>query len=284
MTRSANGQEYVYQNNVEELVRIDVGLDQVTIEFGDFIYSRGLPKLSEPFLVNETIDYKEFINNNNQLSVAFAEDADDKQLNLFVSLVENSLKTLGIFDKLGEDSKQGITENAKLSYGLFVSSIKKQFEDNFRDSEEDVLKFFLGPHVSIPMPPEKKPSADSPYIKKLKKQNSKSGSQRFFLQSESFISSVCFEESIKDEGKKVVGKVKSEISNFYDNITDGKEYDASRIGNAIGGNQVDSSTYYEIENEISANDALWLKGDTLSKTSQEQILKSIQKVLTGGTQ
>lgn len=283
LSRDADGLHYRYTNGTQTIMSLDLGLEDFTIQIGEeFSYTRSLPKLSEPFLVDDEFDYTTFVNDNN--TIWSKKGVENPQEKIFLSLVEKSLKTSSVVINKPKEN---------LAQLLFAESLKIVDDElllAFENPDEKVANFFFQPYLKAQTIPEGV-IKEGMSLEELKTQLKKIGNPKppvelFFDRSDNLFSDVFFEDTLPAEVEKLIGKVESTMKEYYDRVASGKRYDPNKIANSLSVYRADSKIYYELERKTtsSSEPQFYLGSDLLSspkmtKGQQEKVLAAAKEIL-----
>ena len=286
----ASGLHYTYHNGNSVLMKMDIGLEdfEVAINEQRTIFTRDLPKLSEPFFVDEEQDYKEIITTYGDINAATS--TENPQNKIFNSLVEQSLVELGIYKDpkvLSPNEKTNLNDAVVDTFKTTYDFLDGKFKSSTEDSREQVARFFFQPFMRMPkIDPEK---AKNMTYEQLKKELAKVGNPKapvalFFERSDNIMSDIFFDDDQSKEVDKVVDKVKAHLKTFYKDMADGKSYDPRAIANAISTTSNDPKAFYEFQKRAASKlgPALFRKSDygklDYSSVQQEAILQAVKEI------
>tara|TARA_R110002020_G_scaffold130464_1_gene291891 strand:+ start:6505 stop:12036 length:5532 start_codon:yes stop_codon:yes gene_type:complete len=281
-TFGATGIRYVYSNSNITLLSVEVGLDEckVTYNNGRTRLTRDLPKLSEPFFVDEAQDYLDLVNTYDKLSTK--KTIDNPQQEIYYSVLEKSLDEQDI--KSTDDVFSTLIED---SFKISFNEVQSLFEKSLQSSSKEVASFFFEPIFKA----GSKRKAINDALKGEKKDfkkaleaiqqmgNPKSPATLFFERSDNVISDVFFEKTLAEDLQLTVEKIESSLASYYKDMTDGKEYDPNRLARALDSTQNDTTLIYEVGTEISSLTGTdWLSSRKLTEQTQKNIEEIIKRV------
>lgn len=282
--RDQFGLHYRYTNGTQTIVSLDIGLENFEIQIGeDFSYTRSLPKLPEPFLVDDEFDYEDFVNKNQEIWKK--KNSNNPQEKIFLSLFEQSLKNINISP---DDAKNNWAE-IEILFQESLGIIDTEFKTAFESPDKKVADFFFRPYLEaqkIPAGVFKEGMTLDELRNELKKLgNPQPPVQLFFERADNIFSDVFFEDTIAQEVTKLVNKVETTLKDFYRNLASGETYDPNKIASLLSTYNSDSKIYYELERITTSTSSPTYVGQalysqkTLTKTQQEKILAAAKEIL-----
>ena len=283
-----DGLRYKYSNGNIVLMDLQIGLKEfsVTINEERTKFSRSLPKLSEPFFVDETQDYLNIIDTHNKINTAT--NTVNPQKRIYNSLVEQGLEQNGLYSGTGEEGtmREMIIKTFNNSYGR----INKELNENLENADEKVAEFFFKPFMEankIYGEMNEKEAEDK--ADKLKKDiinkltalgNPRAPAALFFQRSDNLFSEIFFEDSVSVEVTMLMEKVKAALKNFYGGMSDGQPYDPKAIAKALEQGEPAPEAFYEVEKLAfsKANDWLSRSQAGWGEHIQEKMLEAVKEV------
>lgn len=285
---------YRFSNTNNTLIEAILTSDKMTISIngGEKTYSRDLPKLSEPFLVEEQYDYKEFVEDNSLYwEITATNEPAPFDEKIFQALAYKSLSKYGLTQPSGfAFSTGGLVKKTYLGIADLVGSSTDQAlaEGN----ETPIANFFFGPYLQ-PLPTDitadtVTAAAINTALKNI--QNPPGGaslelaippSALFFRRADNIISDVFFEDTVEAEVEKILEKVKVSLASFYKNLSDGELNEPRRLQSTLGNYVEDPEVFYEVERLLGTTKYLtkdWMSSKVLSPADQASILGAIKEV------
>jgi len=287
-TRSNEGIRYEYTNGETTLLDLNIGLRDFRVELDEGVnaLNRDLPKLSEPLTVNNEYDYEKFVSENGEL--VKIQNAENPQNQVFLSVIENSIKNTSFYPNLSQDQKTQLSSVANSIYSDTQLVLDTRVKEELGKPYEQVSNFFFKPYLEaqkIKLPENPSPKEILEIIKKLKT-NPKPPSVLFFLRSDNILSDVFFEDTVPAEVEKLINKVEASLKDFYKNLTDGELNEPKKISNFIGNVVEAPEAFYETQRLMNSTSEAngvyfagdWLGSSKLTKTQQKHILGAIKEV------
>ena len=287
-TRSNEGIRYEYTNGETTLLDLNIGLRDFRVELDEGVnaLNRDLPKLSEPLTVNNEYDYEKFVSENGEL--VKIQNAENPQNQVFLSVIENSIKNTSFYPNLSQDQKTQLSSVANSIYSDTQLVLDTRVKEELGKPYEQVSNFFFKPYLEaqkIKLPENPEPEQILEIIKKLKT-NPKPPSVLFFLRSDNILSDVFFEDTVSAEVEKLINKVEASLKDFYKNLTDGELNEPKKISNFIGNVVEAPEAFYETQRLMNSTSEAngvyfagdWLGSSKLTKTQQKHILGAIKEV------
>jgi len=288
ITRSNEGIRYEYTNGETTLLDLNIGLRDFRVELDEGVnaLNRDLPKLSEPLTVNNEYDYEKFVSENGELVKIRNEENPQNQV--FLSVIENSIKNTSFYPNLSQDQKIQLSSVANSIYSDTQLVLDTKVKEELGKPYEQVSNFFFKPYLEaqkIKLPENPEPGQILEIIKKLKT-NPKPPSVLFFLRSDNILSDVFFEDTVSAEVEKLINKVEASLKDFYKNLTDGELNEPKKISNFIGNVVEAPEAFYETQRLMNSTSEAngvyfagdWLGSSKLTKTQQKHILGAIKEV------
>ena len=295
-TRDSSGIKYEYSNGEDTLLNLEIGLNDFRIELddGNNEINRDLPKLSEPFTVNNEYDYDNFITQNSEF-VALQE-VENPQNKIFLAIIENRLKKTSIYSGLTKDQKTSLTSVMNSIYNEVQSIIDTSFKEELGKPYDEVADFFFKPYLEAQKTKIKVPKDFDPnnpaqlqsIISQVQniKTNPKPPSLLFFLRSDNILTDVFFEDTAIQDIAKLTEKVEASLKDFYKNLSDGELNEPKKIANFVGNVVESPAAFYAAQKLMNSTNQAggkyfagdWLGKRTLSKTQQENIVGAIKEV------
>jgi hypothetical protein len=288
ITRSNEGIRYEYTNGETTLLDLNIGLRDFRVELDEGVnaLNRDLPKLSEPLTVNNEYDYEKFVSENGEL--VKIQNAENPQNQVFLSVIENSIKNTSFYPNLSQDQKTQLSSVANSIYSDTQLVLDTRVKEELGKPYEQVSNFFFKPYLEaqkIKLPENPEPGQILEIIKKLKT-NPKPPSVLFFLRSDNILSDVFFEDTVPAEVEKLINKVEASLKDFYKNLTDGELNEPKKISNFIGNVVEAPEAFYETQRLMNSTSEAngvyfagdWLGSSKLTKTQQKHILGAIKEV------
>tara|TARA_R110000796_G_scaffold60220_10_gene139036 strand:- start:7978 stop:13818 length:5841 start_codon:yes stop_codon:yes gene_type:complete len=284
----SNGLRYRYHNGNTTLMDLSVGLEEFEVAINDnrSIFTRDLPKLSEPFFVDEEQDYKGMIIKYGDISSNT--NTQNPQKKIFNSLVEQNLVELNIYKNpktMSPNEKKSLELAITDTFDKTYAFLDKKFKDSIEDSNEQVARFFFQPFMRAAalQPPDDKKFEDLDYSDfseaLIKIGNPKAPAALFFERSDNLLSDIFFDGDQTEEVEKIIRKVKANLKTFYKDMTDGKAYDPNVIANAISTTSPDPKSFYEFQKNVSSRISTDMLGeDDYSEWQQKQILTAVKEI------
>jgi len=274
----ASGLHYTYSNGNITLLKLDVGLRdfRVYLNGGKTQFTRDLPKLSEPFFVDEAQDYLSLVDTHDQLNIK--QKVSNPQHQIYNSLVEKNLKEIDI-----DVTKYSLASLIKYSFVQSSDRMEATFKRNLEYADEHVANFFFLPYTKAATV-KKGDYTKEMGINQLRLNLKALGNPippvaLFFKRSDNLFSDVFFEDSAAREVGKVMDKVDGAMTNFYKNFTDGKVHDPKAIAKLLARGSNDPKVFYEAQKSISSKiSANWLSSRTLNETEQKAMAASVKEV------
>ena len=289
----ANGLSYVYTNKGSDgagvtLLDLKIGMTdfEVKINDGKTHFARDLPKLSEPFFVDEAQNYLEIVDTFDKINTAT--QTDNPQKKIYNSLAEQGLERTGLYSGTGMEYYMGnlVQETFNNSYNRIDAEMKA----NLDHADEKVAKFFFKPYMEA----SKRYGGMTDSAAKTFSEGFSSyadilgllsdfGNPRapvalFFQRSDNLFSEVFFEDSIDKEVEKIMNKIRASLKNHYNNLTDGELPDPNAISRQLAAGSIDPDAFYEAQKIASSKQHNWLSSRTTSAHWQEAMLEAVKEV------
>jgi len=213
------------------------------------------------------------------------------QKRLFLSIVEESAKKI---INNSDDRKQFYTLLNSF-YDELNSDINKLLQDAFSNAPEDVTSFFFKPYLEAQ-------KFDSAKMKELgqilsgdkkgdkakaakdmqnmlkEMSNPRPPAALFFRRSDNLFSEVFFEGTLRQEVDKVMTKITASLKSFYENLTDGEEYNPKEVEGRIQAYYQNTEVFYEVQKQA-AKKIGQVYSTRLTPNRQKQILEAVREVL-----
>lgn len=293
-TLDEEGLHYKYGNSSLTLLKLDIGLEEFNVDIseGRTRFTRDLPKLSEPFFVDELQDYKEMVKKYPQMYEELK--VKSPQEKIYYALGQKSLDNI---PTLNSTQAKELYELIQVTFSAVYDHLDDELDASIGTPDQQVADFFFRPFIKannagaikiqMDILSDPKASADNKetakddLIELLKGVgNPKAPVTLFFQRSDNLLNDVFFEESAEKEIQKIITKVEATLKDFYRNLTDGKKYDPKALGDAIARGSVDSKAFYEMQKIASSK----LFGEPLSikmtKFAQQKVLEAVKEVTT----
>lgn len=279
-TFDANGIRYVYSNSNIKLLSVSVNLEEckVTYNNGRTVLTRDLPKLQEPFFVDETQDYLSLIEIYNKLNQKKL--VDNPQQKIYNSVIEKSL------DEQDINSTDEVFSNLiEGAFKISFDEVQLLFNKSLQNSGNDVANFFFEPLMKAgAKSKELKSAIDAKNFTTAlqiieQMGNPRSPATLFFERSDNVISDVFFEKTLREDILLTVDKIESSLATYYKDMTDGKRYDPNRLAKQLQSSRNDTTLIYEVGAEISSQTGTdWLTSRSLTEQTQKNIEEIIKRV------
>ena len=284
-TFGSDGLQYTYTNGNITLLDMQIGLTDflVSINNNRTQFKRDLPKLSEPFLVDETQDYMSIVKDYDDINTVTK--TENPQKKIYNSLMEMGLTKRDLYGNTGFEVY--VRDIIISTFDNSYERINKELQANLENADRKVAEFFFKPYMeasqifgNLTEAQAKKKFEGKTDIKKLLEGmgNPRAPAARFFERSDNIFSDVYFEDSVTKEVDKVMHKVSASFKNFYKNMSDGLPYDPNAISQALSTSSNDSSAFYEAQKKATSKRPDWLSQRTLTPTAQKAILEAIKEV------
>jgi hypothetical protein len=289
------GLRYKYDNGDITLLELNIGLTDFTVSINNDrdTFTRDLPKLSEPFFVDETQDYKSMLGEYKTISNNAAPITTNPQQQIYNSLVEKALVELDLYKnpKIKKEDKNTFEALTISTFEKTYKFLEDEFKASLENADKNVANFFFQPYIkaqefskSLPAPDSSDAVIVATVIAQL--QDGQLGNPippaaLFFERSDNILSDIFFEDSVLKETDKLVQKIKATLKDFYKNMTDGEIYDPNVIADLISESSDDTRAFYEFQKLASTkvNAKLGLLGVVkYSPTHQEAILAAVKEI------
>ena len=288
------GLRYKYDNGDITLLELNIGLTDFTVSINNDrdTFTRDLPKLSEPFFVDETQDYKGMLEK--YANISKNKSTSNPQQKIYNSLVEKALVELDLYKN--PKIKPDINTFEALTISTFEKTYKfldTEFKESLENADKNVANFFFQPYIkahefskSYDESKKTKVLAGNPFhqqtfIEDLEKLgNPIPPAALFFERSDNILSDIFFEDTVLKETGKLVNKIKATLKDFYKNMTDGEIYDPNVIAGLISESSDDTRAFYEFQKLASTkvNPRPLLGGTKYTSADQKAILAAVKEI------
>ena len=281
-SKSPQGLLYKVTNGNEVLLEVKVGLDRFEVLYnsGETNFVRDLPKLSEPFFIDDTKDYKTTVNKNQQIIEEYTITNPQKQI--FSALAEKNLKA--IKDSLTESEQKKLYPFVTASFDTLFNSIEDKLKEELENAPKMVSDFFFKPYIESAFINLKDVNGELLAPAALKSKLLEVGNPKppvvlFFERSNNLFSEVFYEDTITEETAKIMDKIQAALKSFTNDAFDGKEYNPKAIESSIQAYQEDSQVFYDVQSAASVKLGGPLYSLKWTSQSQEKILEAVKEVL-----
>jgi hypothetical protein len=294
-SKTEEGLLYKVTNGNEVLLEVKVGLKRFEVLYnsGETGFIRDLPKLSEPFFIDDTKDYKTTVSKNQQIIKEHQITNPQKQI--FSALAEKNLKA--IKDSLTESEQKKLYPFVTASFDTLFNSIEDKLKEELENAPKMVSDFFFKPYLRSVKDSDDLKTQTKILAHEASNDGQKADAQKhiqdllkgfgnpkppvalFFERSDNLFSEVFFEDTIAEETGKIMDKIQAALKSFTNDAFDGKEYNPKAIEGSIQAYQEDSQVFYDVQAAASVKLGGPLYSLRWTPSNQEKILEAVKEVL-----